>query len=110
MVHRGGPLLVVAGCCADSLAAEERPSRLAWGAVLVLAAVESLAGLKTFYVPRSEESSVFRQFSEQVLAGLAAGMTVFAYAGGVTSERELARDGVTVFHEMRDVATLVAAS
>ena len=45
-----------------------------------------------------------------VLAGLAAGMTVFAYAGGVTSERELARDGVTVFHEMRDVATLVAAS
>jgi HAD superfamily hydrolase (TIGR01509 family) len=44
-----------------------------------------------------------------VLAGLAAGMTVFAYAGGVTGERELARDGVTVFHDMRDVPTLVAA-
>jgi beta-phosphoglucomutase-like phosphatase (HAD superfamily) len=57
-----------------------------------------------------ERCAVIEDSVNGVLAGLAAGMTVFAYAGGVTSERELARDGVTVFHEMRDVATLVAAS
>ncbi|HEY5092973.1 MAG TPA: HAD family hydrolase [Acidimicrobiales bacterium] len=43
-----------------------------------------------------------------VLAGLAAGMTVFAYAGGVTSASELARDGVTVFLEMRELPGLLA--
>lgn len=57
-----------------------------------------------------ERCAVIEDSVNGVLAGLAAGMTVFAYAGGVTSERELARDGVNVFHEMRDVATLVAAS
>jgi beta-phosphoglucomutase-like phosphatase (HAD superfamily) len=57
-----------------------------------------------------ERCAVIEDSVNGVLAGLAAGMTVFAYAGGVTGASELARDGVTVFHEMRDVATLVAAS
>ena len=35
-------------------------------------------------------------------------MTVFAYAGGVTGASELARDGVTVFHEMRALPGLLA--
>ena len=43
-----------------------------------------------------------------VLAGLAAGMTVFAYAGGVTGASELARDGVTIFGEMRELPGLLA--
>jgi HAD superfamily hydrolase (TIGR01509 family) len=43
-----------------------------------------------------------------VLAGLAAGMTVFAYAGGVTSASELTRNGVTVFQEMRELPALLA--
>jgi HAD superfamily hydrolase (TIGR01509 family) len=43
-----------------------------------------------------------------VLAALAAGMTVFAYAGGVTSASELSRDGVTVFHDMRELPELLA--
>jgi HAD superfamily hydrolase (TIGR01509 family) len=43
-----------------------------------------------------------------VLAALAAGMTVFAYAGGVTGASELARDGVTIFHEMRELPALLA--
>jgi HAD superfamily hydrolase (TIGR01509 family) len=43
-----------------------------------------------------------------VLAGLAAGMTVFAYAGGVTGASELTRDGVTVFGEMRELPGLLA--
>jgi HAD superfamily hydrolase (TIGR01509 family) len=42
-----------------------------------------------------------------VLAGLAAGMTVFAYAGGVTGASELTRDGVTVFREMRELPGLL---
>ncbi len=42
-----------------------------------------------------------------VLAGLAAGMAVFAYAGGVTGANELARDGVTVFREMRELPGLL---
>jgi HAD superfamily hydrolase (TIGR01509 family) len=43
-----------------------------------------------------------------VLAGLAAGMTVFAYAGGVTGASELTREGVTVFREMRELPALLA--
>ncbi len=35
-----------------------------------------------------------------VAAGLAAGMTVFAYSGGVTSAQKLQRDDVTVFESM----------
>jgi len=42
-----------------------------------------------------------------VLAALAAEMSVFAYAGGVTAAHELARDGVIVFYEMRELPTLL---
>ncbi len=44
-----------------------------------------------------------------VLAGLEAGMDVFAYAGGVTGARQLAREGVIVFHEMRDLPDLLTS-
>jgi HAD superfamily hydrolase (TIGR01509 family) len=38
-----------------------------------------------------------------VRAGLAAGMTVFAFAGGVTGAEDLAIDGAVVFDNMRDL-------
>jgi HAD superfamily hydrolase (TIGR01509 family) len=41
-----------------------------------------------------------------VTAGLAAGMQVFAYAGGVTSAARLARPGVVVFTDMRALPAL----
>lgn len=44
-----------------------------------------------------------------VEAAVAAGMRVFAYGGGVTAPDRLARDGVTVFTDMRDLAALIAA-
>jgi HAD superfamily hydrolase (TIGR01509 family) len=43
-----------------------------------------------------------------VEAGLAAGMTVFAFSGSVTSAQRLQRDGVTVFESMRLLAELLA--
>lgn len=42
-----------------------------------------------------------------VVAGLAAGMAVFAYAGGVTPASRLARPGVTLFDAMRDLPGLL---
>jgi hypothetical protein len=36
-------------------------------------------------------------------------MDVFAYAGGVTGARQLAREGVIVFHEMRDLPDLLTS-
>ena len=42
-----------------------------------------------------------------VVAGLAAGMAVFAYAGGVTPASRLARPGVTVFDSMADLPGLL---
>jgi HAD superfamily hydrolase (TIGR01509 family) len=42
-----------------------------------------------------------------VSAGLAAGMTVFGFAGGVTGAAQLAKDGVTVFDHMRALPDLV---
>jgi beta-phosphoglucomutase-like phosphatase (HAD superfamily) len=42
-----------------------------------------------------------------VTAGLAAGMTVFAYAGGVTSAAALALEGAVVFDDMRALPALV---
>jgi HAD superfamily hydrolase (TIGR01509 family) len=44
-----------------------------------------------------------------VTAGLAAGMAVFAFSGGVTGADQLARDGVVVFDDMRDLPLLLAA-
>jgi HAD superfamily hydrolase (TIGR01509 family) len=43
-----------------------------------------------------------------VTGGLAAGMTVFAYGGGVTSARALALDGVTVVTDMAELVPLLA--
>ncbi len=42
-----------------------------------------------------------------VVAGVAAGMDVFAFAGSVTSAAKLAQDGVVVFEAMRDLAGLL---
>ena len=42
-----------------------------------------------------------------VVAGLAAGMAVFAYAGGVTPASRLARPGVTLFDSMADLPGLL---
>jgi HAD superfamily hydrolase (TIGR01509 family) len=42
-----------------------------------------------------------------VEAGVAAGMTVFAFAGGVTPRSKLTRDGVAVFDEMRALPGLL---
>jgi HAD superfamily hydrolase (TIGR01509 family) len=44
-----------------------------------------------------------------VTAGLAAGMTVFAFAGGVTSAEKLAIEGAVVFDDMRDLPAQVHA-
>ena len=43
-----------------------------------------------------------------VEAGLAAGMTVFAFSGGVTSEDQLRRDGVVIFDSMCVLPELLA--
>ena len=42
-----------------------------------------------------------------VAAGVAAGMDVFAFAGGVTSASKLTQDGVVVFDAMRDLPGLL---
>jgi HAD superfamily hydrolase (TIGR01509 family) len=44
-----------------------------------------------------------------VTAGLAAGMRVFAFAGGVTSESKLSLDGAWVFRHMRELPGLLSA-
>lgn len=44
-----------------------------------------------------------------VQAARAAGMHVFAYAGGVTPAGRLSGPGTTVFHDMRDLPELIAA-
>lgn len=45
-----------------------------------------------------------------VTAGLAAGMTVFAFSGGVTSAEQLARDGVITFGTMNLLTGLLASA
>jgi beta-phosphoglucomutase-like phosphatase (HAD superfamily) len=42
-----------------------------------------------------------------VQAALAAGMPVFAYAGGVTPAARLARPGATLVHDLRDLPGLI---
>jgi undecaprenyl-diphosphatase len=64
------PLLLLAGCGADRLTENERNRRLAWGAVLVLAAVETLAGVQSLFIPRGGERPFSREIAEQVLAGI----------------------------------------
>jgi beta-phosphoglucomutase-like phosphatase (HAD superfamily) len=45
-----------------------------------------------------------------VEAGLAAGMTVFAFSGSVTSAEQLVRDGVEIFDSMYRLPELLASS
>lgn len=55
-----------------------------------------------------ERCAVIEDSVNGVLAGLAAGMKVFAFAGGVTAASELTREGVTVFHEMVQLPAMLA--
>ena len=57
-----------------------------------------------------EACAVIEDSESGVTAGVAAGMAVFAFAGGVTRADRLARPGVTVFHEMSQLLALLAPS
>ena len=54
--------------------------------------------------------AVIEDSAAGVEAAVAAGMQVFAYAGGVTPRERLARPGVTVIDDMIDLPTAIAAS
>jgi HAD superfamily hydrolase (TIGR01509 family) len=56
---------------------------------------------------RPDRCAVIEDSVSGVEAGLAAGMTVFAFSGGVTSARELQRDGVVLFDSMYQLAALI---
>ena len=43
-----------------------------------------------------------------VAAGLAAGMAVFAFAGGVTGSAQLSIDTAVIFEDMRDLPVMLA--
>ena len=53
--------------------------------------------------------AVVEDSASGVTAGLAAGMAVFAFAGGVTSADQLSIDGAVVFQEMRELPTKLRA-
>jgi beta-phosphoglucomutase-like phosphatase (HAD superfamily) len=53
------------------------------------------------------ECAVIEDSVSGVAAGLAAGMRVFAFAGGVTSASKLSTDGVCVFHHMSELHRLL---
>ena len=55
-------------------------------------------------------SAVVEDSAFGVEAAIAAGMRAFAYAGGVTAADRLARPGVVVFEEMRDLPALLEAA
>jgi HAD superfamily hydrolase (TIGR01509 family) len=57
-----------------------------------------------------ERCAVIEDSVSGVEAGLAAGMTVFAFSGGVTSAQQLGRDDVTVFESMRQLPELLGRS
>lgn len=57
---------------------------------------------------RPSRCAVIEDSVSGVEAGLAAGMTVFAFSGGVTSADKLQRDGVTVFDSMNRLPQLLA--
>jgi HAD superfamily hydrolase (TIGR01509 family) len=57
-----------------------------------------------------DRSAVVEDSVYGVQAALAAGMTAFAYAGGVTPAERLSLPGAIVFGEMRDLPGLVAAA
>jgi HAD superfamily hydrolase (TIGR01509 family) len=71
-------------------------------AVFLLAAVSM--GVPPFRCAVIEDSA------SGVEAGLAAGMTVFAFSGGVTSAEKLQRDGVILFDAMRQLPALLAST
>lgn len=54
--------------------------------------------------------AVIEDSTSGVKAGLAAGMSVFAYAGGVTPRSQLALDGVVVFETMAELPGLLDSS
>jgi beta-phosphoglucomutase-like phosphatase (HAD superfamily) len=54
-------------------------------------------------------SAVVEDSAFGVDAAIAARMQAFAYAGGVTAADRLARPGVVVFEEMRDLPALLEA-
>ena len=56
-----------------------------------------------------EGCAVVEDSAHGVQAARAAGMHVFAYAGGVTPAARLAGPGTTVFHDMRQLAALIEA-
>jgi HAD superfamily hydrolase (TIGR01509 family) len=56
---------------------------------------------------RPQRCAVIEDSMSGVAAGVAAGMDVFAFAGGVTSASKLSRDGVVVFDAMRDLPRLL---
>lgn len=58
----------------------------------------------------SERCAVIEDSVFGVEAGLAAGMTVFAFSGGVTSARQLAREGVVLFEAMDQLPELLQTS
>lgn len=54
--------------------------------------------------------AVIEDSASGVEAGLAAGMNVFAFTGGVTSAERLQREGVTLFGSMRELPALLRGS
>ena len=57
-----------------------------------------------------EKCAVVEDSVSGVSAGLAAGMTVFAFAGGVTSASKLSLDGAVVFDRMSELPGLLSFS
>lgn len=72
------PLLLLAGCCGDRICTKENGRTLAWASILLLAAIQSLAGIKTFYKFHSENwqghRPLIRVLSDEALAGLEGGV------------------------------------
>ncbi|MGB8197549.1 MAG: HAD family hydrolase [Acidimicrobiales bacterium] len=54
--------------------------------------------------------AVIEDSASGVDAGIAAGMKVFAFTGGVTSAEQLEREGVTLFGSMRELPALLRGS
>ena len=54
-----------------------------------------------------DECAVVEDSVSGVVAGLAAGMQVYAFAGGVTSDLELSLEGASVFHRMDQLHRLL---
>jgi beta-phosphoglucomutase-like phosphatase (HAD superfamily) len=54
--------------------------------------------------------AVIEDSASGVEAGVAAGMTVFAFCGGVTNADQLERDGVVLFDSMSQLPTLLESA